>query len=175
MLFCKVLKPIAVLLVPVVLFCKALQPIAVLYVPEERGEVLKAVVAPIDMFVETFPLPLLKSTPLIEPVTVKDPITPKDPVIIADPVNGNVEVAFNAKEAVTALEDVPKSEPVKDVAVKEPEMFTVFAVKSPFISGVPEPEAIYNLLLSSVNVEGPAPNPIAILFEELPENRHPAC
>jgi hypothetical protein len=40
---------------------------------------------------------------------------------------------------------------------------------------VPEPEAMYNLLLSSVDVEGPAPNPIAILFEELPENKHPAC
>ena len=53
-------------------------------------------------------------------------------------------------------------------------MFTVFAAKSPFISGVPEPDAIYNLLLSSVKVEGPAPNPIAILFEELPENKHPA-
>jgi hypothetical protein len=53
-------------------------------------------------------------------------------------------------------------------------MFTVFAAKSPFINGVPEPDAIYNLLLSSVRVEGPAPNPIAILFEELPENKHPA-
>ena len=53
-------------------------------------------------------------------------------------------------------------------------MFTVFAAKSPFISGVPEPEAIYNLLLSSVNVEGPAPNPIATLFDELPEKKHPA-
>ena len=46
--------------------------------------------------------------------------------------------------------------------------------KSPFINGVPEPDAIYNLLLSSVNVEGPAPNPIAILFEELPEKFNPA-
>ena len=53
-------------------------------------------------------------------------------------------------------------------------MFTVFAAKSPFISGVPEPEAMYNLLLSSVEVEGPAPNPIATLFEELPEKKHPA-
>ena len=53
-------------------------------------------------------------------------------------------------------------------------MFTVFAAKSPFINGVPEPDAIYSLLLSSVNVEGPEPNPIAILFEELPENKHPA-
>jgi len=55
-----------------------------------------------------------------------------------------------------------------------PVISTVFAAKSPFISGVPEPEAIYNLLLSLVNVEGPAPNPIAILFEELPEKFNPA-
>ena len=33
---------------------------------------------------------------------------------------------------------------------------------------------MYNLLLSSVFEEGPAPNPIAILFDELPENKHPA-
>ena len=39
---------------------------------------------------------------------------------------------------------------------------------------MPEPEAMYNLLLSLVNVEGPAPDPIAMLFEELPENKHPA-
>ena len=53
-------------------------------------------------------------------------------------------------------------------------MFTVFAAKSPFISGVPEPEAIYNLLLSLVEVEGPAPNPIAMLFEEPRVRLHPA-
>ena len=47
--------------------------------------------------------------------------------------------------------------------------------KSPFISGVPEPDAIYSLLLSSVAVEGPAASPIAILFEELPEKKYPAC
>jgi hypothetical protein len=29
-------------------------------------------------------------------------------------------------------------------------------------------------LLSSVNVEGPEPNPIVILFEELPDKKHPA-
>jgi hypothetical protein len=29
-------------------------------------------------------------------------------------------------------------------------------------------------LLSSVAVEGPEPNPIAMLFEELPEKKHPA-
>ena len=173
--FCKALKPIAVLLNPVVLFCKALQPIAVLYAPEERGEVLKAFVAPIDMFVETFPLPLLKSTPLIEPVTVKDPITPKDPVICALPVYGNGEDTFNAKEAVVAHDAVPNKEPViEPVTFKEPEMFTVFVEKFPPINGVPGPQEIYNLLLSSVNVEGPAPNPSAILFEELPEKRRPA-
>jgi len=55
-----------------------------------------------------------------------------------------------------------------------PVISTVFAAKSPFISGVPEPEAIYNLLLSSVNVEGPAPNPIAILFEEADVKFNPA-
>jgi hypothetical protein len=53
-------------------------------------------------------------------------------------------------------------------------MFTVFAAKSPFINGTPEPEAIYNLSFSSVNVEGPASNPIVILFEELPDKKHPA-
>jgi len=110
---------------PVVLLFKAQSPAAKLCVPKLIE--LKFVVAPIEMFVETFPLPLLKNTPLIEPVAVKDP-----------------------------------------------EMSTVFAAKSPFISGVPEPEAMYNLLLSSVDVEGPAANPIAILFEELPENKNPA-
>jgi len=136
-------------------------------------EELKFVVAPIEMFVETFPPPVLISKLLI------DPVTPKDPVICADPVNGNAAPpalgAYEALNACVAYEAVPKSEPVRDVAVKEPEISTVFAAKSPFISGVPEPEAIYSLLLSLVNVEGPAPNPIAILFEELPENKHPAC
>ena len=56
-----------------------------------------------------------------------------------------VTKAFGVDEAVVA---VPKSEPVNDVAVKAPVISTVFAAKSPFISGVPEPEAIYNLLLS---------------------------
>ena len=50
---------------------------------------------------------------------------------------------------------------------------TPLQAKSPFISGVPEPDAIYNLSLSSVFTEGPAPNPIAILFEELPEKKNP--
>jgi len=63
---------------------------------------------------------------------------------------------------------------IEPVTPKEPEIFTVFAAKSPPINGVPEPEAIYNLLLSLVAIEGPAPNPIAILFEEFPENKHPA-
>ena len=124
-LFCKALSPIAVLDAPVVLTSKAPDPIAVLFVPV--AEELKFVVAPIEIFVETFPLPLLKNTPLIEPVVVKAPV-----------------------------------------------MSTVFAAKSPFINGVPEPDAIYNLLLSSVVEEGPEPNPIAILFEELPEKLHPA-
>jgi hypothetical protein len=70
---------------------------------------------------------------------------------------------------------VPHREPViEPVTIKEPEIITVFVKKSPFISGTPEPEAMYNLLLSSVFEEGPDPNPIAILFEELPENKRPA-
>jgi hypothetical protein len=92
--------------------------------------------APIEMFVETFPPPVLKNKPLIvpfEPDVEIEPVTPK-----------------------------------------EPEISTVFAAKSPFISGVPEPEAMYNLSFSSVNVEGPASNPIVILFEELPDKKHPA-
>jgi hypothetical protein len=109
-----------------------------------------------------------------------EPVTPKDPVISADPVKGNaapplpvltvignvvplplvnvivfedidaVVIAFGAKDAVEANEAVPCKEPVNEVAVKEPEMFTVFKAKSPFINGVPEPDAIYRLLLSSV-------------------------
>jgi len=141
-------------------------------------EELKFVVVPIETFEGTFPPPLLTNKPLIEPVTVNpDPDITSEPVITAGPVNGNAgppPPPFNAKEAVVANEAVPKSEPVRDVAVKEPEISTVFAAKSPFISGVPEPEAIYNLLLSSVNVEGPAANPIAILFEEFPEKKNPA-
>ena len=53
--------------------------------------------------------------------------------------------AFKTYEAVVA---VPSKDPVNDVAVKEPEIFIVFKAKSPFISGVPEPEAMYSLLLS---------------------------
>jgi len=214
-LSCKASDPIAVLLVPVVLRCKALPPAAKF--PTPVAEELKFVVEPIEMFEETFPLPLLTNKPLIvpfEPDVEIEPVTPNDPVISADPVYGNVVsgayealkafvaneavvakleltaldaltaneavvaklelTAFKTYEAVTAFDAVPKSEPVNDVAVKDPEMFTVFAAKSPFISGVPEPDAMYNLLLSSVDVEGPAANPIAILFEELPENKHPA-
>jgi hypothetical protein len=97
------------------------------------------------------------------------------PLGVYDAVVAKLElIAFKTYEAVTAFETVSKSEPVKDVAVKELEIFTVFAAKSPFISGVPEPEAIYNLLLSSVFEEGPAPNPIAMLFEELSIKLHPA-
>ena len=164
------------LLVPVVFLLKDPLPAAKLCAPV--AEELKFVVAPIEMFVETLLPPVLISKLLIvpfEPLVEIEPVTPNDPVISADPVNGNVEIAFNAKEAVKAYDAVPNKEPVKDVAVKEPEMFTVFAAKSPFISGVPEPEAIYNLLFSSINVEGPAKGPIAMLFEELPEKQIPAC
>ena len=86
----KVLRPIAVLLFPVVFFCKELLPIAVLYPPAvEKGKELKAVVEPIDMFVGTFLLPVPISKLLIEPVTVNpDPDTTNEPVITADPENG---------------------------------------------------------------------------------------
>ena len=79
---------------------------------------------------------------------------------------------FEGTFPLPLLKNKPLIEPVTP---KEPEISTVFAAKSPFINGVPEPEAMYNLLLSLVKVEGPAPNPIAMLFEELPENKHPAC
>ena len=150
-------------------------PIAILFAPV--AEELKFVDAPIEMFEETFPPPLLKNKPLMvpfEPDVEIEPVTPNDPVIKADPVKGNaappppltvignvvplplvnvivfedtdaVTKAFGVKDAVVA---VPKSEPVNDVAVKDPEIFTVFKAKSPFINGVPEPEAMYNLLLS---------------------------
>jgi hypothetical protein len=113
--------------------------------------------------------------PLVNVIVFED----TDAVTIAFGVNEAVEAkleltAFKTYEAVEAFEAVPKSEPVNDVAVKDPEMFTVFKAKSPFISGVPEPEAMYNLLLSFVDVEGPAANPIAILFEEFPEKKDPA-
>jgi len=180
-----------VLSFPFVRFDKALFPAAKLHPPV--AEELKFVVEPIEIFEEMFPPPLLKNIPLIvpfepdveiEPVTVNpDPDITSEPVITADPENGNAgppPPPFNAKEAVVANDEVvaneavPKSEPVRDVAVKAPVIFTVFAAKSPFINGVPEPEAIYNLLLSSVNDEGPALYPIAMLFEELPEKLHPA-
>jgi hypothetical protein len=74
----KALRPIAVLKFPVVLLRKALFPAAKLFPPV--AEELKFVVAPIEIFVETFPPPLLTNKPLIEPVT------PKDPVIKAEPV-----------------------------------------------------------------------------------------
>ena len=83
----KALRPIAVLWDPEVLPAKAVQPIAVLWVP--ILEALKAVVAPIDIFVKTFPLPVPISKLLIEPVTVNpDPDTTNEPVITADPENG---------------------------------------------------------------------------------------
>ena len=131
----KALFPIAVLSHPIVFLNKARFPAAKLFVPV--AEELKFVVQPIEMFVETFPPPVLKNKPLIvpfEPDVEIEPVTPK-----------------------------------------EPEISTVFAAKSPFISGVPEPDAIYSLSFSSVFVEGPEPNPIVILFEELPDKKHPAC
>ena len=91
------------------------------------------------------------------------------PVEVTWPVKGGIHVIVVAFPLKSNRE--PVSEPI---TITEPEIFTVFAAKSPFISGTPEPEAMYNLLLSSVFVEGPAPNPIAILFEELPENKRPA-
>ena len=91
---------------PVVLAHKALSPIAVLFCPV--AEELKFVVAPIEMFVETFPPPVLISKLLIEPVT------PNDPVICADPVNGKAgeDGAYEALSACVAYEAVPKSDPV---------------------------------------------------------------
>ena len=86
----KAARPIAVLLFPVVLYCKALFPAAKLSAPV--AEELKFVVAPIEMFVGTFPPPVLKNKPLIvpfEPDVEIEPVTPKDPVISADPVKGN--------------------------------------------------------------------------------------
>jgi hypothetical protein len=75
---------------PVVLEHKALFPAAKLFPPV--AEELKFVVAPIEIFVETFPPPLLTNKPLIvpfEPLVEIEPVTPKDPVISADPVKGN--------------------------------------------------------------------------------------
>jgi hypothetical protein len=106
----KAWRPIAVLLAPVVFLDKARFPAAKLCVPV--AEELKFVVAPIEMFVETLPPPLLKNTPLIvpfEPLVEIEPVTPKEPVIKALPVYGNVVsgayealTAFVANEAVVA-------------------------------------------------------------------------
>ena len=98
----KTVFPIAVLSVPVVFLFKALLPAAKLFPPV--AEELKFVVAPIEMFEETFPLPLLTNKPLIvpfEPLVEIEPVTPKDPVIKALPVNGNV--VSGAYEALTAF------------------------------------------------------------------------
>jgi hypothetical protein len=65
-----VLRPIAVLPIPVVLFFKALHPIAILW-PTPIAEELKFVVAPIEMFEQMFPPPVPISKLLIEPVTPK--------------------------------------------------------------------------------------------------------
>jgi len=108
-------RPIAILLYPVVRFNKDPLPAAKLFVPVL--EELKFVVAPIEMFVETFPPPVLISKLLIEPVTSKDP------VIWADPVNGNAAPpalgAYEALSAWVAYEAVPKSDPVNEVAFKK--------------------------------------------------------
>jgi len=106
----KALAPIAVLLFPVVLTHKAKGPAEKLHPPV--AEELKFVVAPIEIFVETFPLPLLKNKPLMvpfEPDVEIEPVTPNDPVIKALPVKGNVVsgayealTAFVANEAVVA-------------------------------------------------------------------------
>jgi hypothetical protein len=103
-------RPIAVLLAPVVFLLKALVPAAKLCVPV--AEELKFVVEPIEIFVETFPPPLLINKLLIvpfEPDVEIEPVTPKEPVIKALPVYGNVVsgayealTAFVANEAVVA-------------------------------------------------------------------------
>ena len=179
----KAAYPIAVLRIPVVLTHKAKFPAAKLFVPV--AEELKFVDAPIEMFEETFPPPKLINKPLMvpfEPLVEIEPVTPNDPVISADPVKGKgeppvpevvVPSANRYWEPAPGLKN-PEVAVTDPVTVKEPEMFTVFKAKSPPINGVPEPDAIYNLLLSSVDVEGPAANPIAILFEELPEKFNPA-
>jgi hypothetical protein len=68
------------------------------------AEELKFVVAPIEIFVETFPPPKLTNKPLMvpfEPLVEIEPVTPKDPVIKALPVYGNV--VSGAYEALTAF------------------------------------------------------------------------
>ena len=113
------------------------------------------------------PAPGLKNpkVAVIEPVTFREPVICADPVNGKDDpppplpvltVIGNVApsplvnvivfedtdavvIAFGVKDAVEANEAVPSKEPVNDVDVKEPEMFTVFKAKSPFINGTPEP------------------------------------
>ena len=66
---------------------------------------------PIEMFEETFPLPLLINKPLIvpfEPDVEIEPVTPKDPVIKALPVYGKTGAneALKAYEALTTNEAV---------------------------------------------------------------------
>ena len=102
----KAKDPIAVLEHPVVLLNKDPLPAAKLFPPV--AEELKFVVAPIEMFVGTFPLPLLKNKLLMvpfEPLVEIEPVTPKDPVIKADPVKGN-EGVEGAYEALTANDAV---------------------------------------------------------------------
>ena len=81
-------------------------PAAKLFPPV--AEELKFVVAPIEMFVETFPPPVLINKLLIvpfEPDVEIEPVTPNDPVIKAEPVYGNAGVE-GAYEALTANEAV---------------------------------------------------------------------
>ena len=94
---------------PVVLVDKAVFPAAKLFVPV--AEELKFVVAPIEIFVETFPPPLLTNKPLMvpfEPLVEIEPVTPREPVIKADPVKGNagVEGAYEALKAFVANDAV---------------------------------------------------------------------
>jgi hypothetical protein len=132
-------------------------------------------VIPVPLILRTLPVPAVSKVLFVKVSVVALPT--KVSLLVA----GNVKV-FVPAIAVAVTVVVPEVDPLKftlvpsigPVTIKDPEIFTVFAEKSPFINGVPEPEAMYNLLLSSVNVEGPAENPIAILFEELPENKHPA-
>ena len=176
MLFCKARSPIAVLKDPDVFNCKAALPIAVLWDPVVLNS--KAL----------FPIAVLKDPDVLLNKDANPIAVLWDPVVLfckaQHPaaklcVPTLIELKFVVEPIEMFEETFPppllKNTPlIEPVAVKEPEISTVFAAKSPFINGVPEPEAIYNLLLSSVEVEGPAPNPIAILFEEFPIKNFPA-
>ena len=119
--------------------------------------------------------------------TVLEELTAKDAEIILFEPNGPYTfeavtkeavaavVATGAQEADTAHEEVPNNEPVIIPSTfNDPEIVTVLVEKSPPIKGVPEPEAIYNLLLSTVVDAGPASFPIRILLDEFPSRKNPA-